>query len=91
MLERIQLQKDYWMDRFEVSQQRSYKRFVDGGGYQKTRVLEAPVSQRRARGVLGEIAMAEFRDVTGRPGPVHVGKLALDHPRTRRLPVAGVS
>jgi serine/threonine protein kinase/formylglycine-generating enzyme required for sulfatase activity len=63
---RIQLH-DYWMDRYEVSNEQ-FKRFVDDGGYQKREYWKHPFL--REGGALSwEAAMAEFRDATGRPGP----------------------
>ena len=43
-VEVVQLQ-DYWMDRYEVTN-KQFKRFVDGGGYQKRGVLE-PVGRKK--------------------------------------------
>ena len=57
----------FWMDRFEVTN-RQFKEFVDGGGYRKPEYWKQPF----VKG--GQIfpwqqAIAEFRDLTGRPGP----------------------
>ena len=38
---------DFWLDRYEVTN-REYKRFVDAGGYQESKVLEGLLRFRRA-------------------------------------------
>jgi formylglycine-generating enzyme required for sulfatase activity len=86
-VERVQLQ-DYWMDRYEVSN-KQFKRFVDGGGYQRREYWKHPFL-REGRVVSWENAMAEFRDATGRPGPSTWE--AGDYPKGQDdYPVGGVS
>lgn len=86
-VERVQLQ-DYWMDRYEVSN-RQFKRFVDGGGYQRREYWKHPFFK-EGRVVSWESAMAEFRDATGRPGPSTWE--AGDYPKGQDdYPVGGVS
>ena len=58
--------RDFWVDRFEVTN-REFKRFVDAGGYRDPRYWTT--FQRNDREVAFADAMAEFRDPTGRPGP----------------------
>jgi formylglycine-generating enzyme required for sulfatase activity/predicted esterase len=86
-VEPVQL-KDYWMDRYEVSN-KQFKRFVESGGYQKREYWKYPF-RKEGRAVSWEDAMAEFRDVTGRPGPATWE--AGDYPKGQdELPVGGVS
>jgi serine/threonine protein kinase/formylglycine-generating enzyme required for sulfatase activity/dienelactone hydrolase len=65
-VEAVQLQ-DYWMDRYELTN-KQFKRFVDGGGYQK-REYWKHAFVKEGRVVSWDSAMKEFRDATGRPGP----------------------
>ena len=83
----VQLQ-DYWMDRHEMSN-RQFKRFVEGGGYQKREYWKHPFIK-DARIVSWDDAMTEFRDATGRPGPSTWE--AGDYPEGQDdYPVGGVS
>jgi dienelactone hydrolase len=59
--------KDFWIDRFEVTN-REFKVFVDQGGYRKRDYWREPFIE-RGRSVPWEEAVARFRDGTGRPGP----------------------
>jgi len=58
---------DYWMDRYEVTNEQ-FKEFVDGGGYKKREYWKQPFVKEE-REFDWEEAMDEFRDATGRPGP----------------------
>jgi len=59
--------KDYWIDRYEVTN-RQYKAFVDQGGYQKREYWKVDF-QRDGKHLSWDEAMALFRDAAGRPGP----------------------
>jgi hypothetical protein len=56
-----------WMDRYEVTN-RQFKEFVDAGGYQKRDFWKPPFAK-DGKDLAWEVAMAGFRDATGRPGP----------------------
>jgi eukaryotic-like serine/threonine-protein kinase len=58
--------KDFWIDRFEVTN-REFKRFVDAGGYRDPRYW--PVFADGANTLTFSQAVARFVDSTGRPGP----------------------
>jgi hypothetical protein len=58
---------DFWMDRFEISN-KQFKAFVDAGGYKSREYWKEPFVE-DGRPVSWEIALAQFRDATGRPGP----------------------
>ena len=80
--------QDYWMDRYEVSN-KQFKRFVDGGGYQRREYWRHPFLK-EGRVVSWEVAMTEFRDATGRPAPSTWE--AGDYPKGQDdYPVGGVS
>jgi formylglycine-generating enzyme required for sulfatase activity len=57
----------FFIDRYEVTN-RSFKRFVDAGGYRTREYWQQPFVK-DGRTVPWEEAVAEFRDTTGRPGP----------------------
>jgi eukaryotic-like serine/threonine-protein kinase len=59
--------KDYWIDRYEVTN-RQFKNFLDQGGYQKQEYWKAPFSKDGKR-LSWEEAMSLFKDAAGRPGP----------------------
>jgi formylglycine-generating enzyme required for sulfatase activity/dienelactone hydrolase len=59
--------KDYWIDRYEVTN-RQYKAFVDAGGYQKPEYWKFEFV-RDGKKLSWDEAVAEFRDGAGRPGP----------------------
>ena len=59
--------KDYWIDRYEVSN-RQFKSFVDQGGYKKREYWKVDF-QIEGRHISNDEAMNQFRDATGRPGP----------------------
>jgi dienelactone hydrolase len=59
--------KDYWIDRYEVTN-RQFKDFVDQGGYQKRQYWKIGIQQ-DGKPVSWEQALALFRDGTGQPGP----------------------
>jgi len=58
---------DFWIDRFEVTNQ-DFKTFVDRGGYQKAEYWKEPFIE-GGRTLSFADAMARFRDTTGKPGP----------------------
>jgi dienelactone hydrolase len=79
---------DYWMDRHEVTN-KQFKAFVDSGGYRNKDYWKHPF-RKDGKTIQWEDAMAEFRDVTGRPGPSTWE--AGDHPKGQEdYPVGGVS
>jgi serine/threonine protein kinase/dienelactone hydrolase len=59
--------KDYWIDRYEVTN-RQFKAFVDQGGYQKREYWKVDF-QRDGKQLSWNEAMALFRDAAGRAGP----------------------
>jgi formylglycine-generating enzyme required for sulfatase activity/tRNA A-37 threonylcarbamoyl transferase component Bud32/dienelactone hydrolase len=59
--------KDYWIDRYEVTN-REFKAFVDQGGYQKREYWKFDF-QRDGKHLSWDEAMGLFRDAAGRPGP----------------------
>jgi serine/threonine protein kinase/dienelactone hydrolase len=59
--------RDFFLGRYEVTN-REYKQFVDAGGYQQRQFWEYPFVQ-DGKEIPWEMAMALFRDKTGRPGP----------------------
>ena len=79
---------DYWLDRFEVSNE-EFRRFVDAGGY-GTRIWWKEPFVRDGRTLSWEEAMIEFRDSTGRPGP-STWELGTFPTGRARFPVGGVS
>ena len=58
---------DFVMDRYEVTN-KSFKEFIDNGGYQKKEYWTQPFLK-NGRPLTWEAAMKEFVDQTGRPGP----------------------
>jgi formylglycine-generating enzyme required for sulfatase activity/tRNA A-37 threonylcarbamoyl transferase component Bud32/dienelactone hydrolase len=78
----------YWLDRFEVTN-REFKKFVDAGGYRKPEYWKH-LFVKDGRVVSHEQATAEFRDLTGRPGPA-TWQLGAFPEGTADLPVGGVS
>jgi serine/threonine protein kinase/formylglycine-generating enzyme required for sulfatase activity len=58
---------DYWMDRYEVTNQ-EYKRFVQAGGYQRKEFWKQEVVK-DGKKLSWEEEMSLFRDATGRLGP----------------------
>jgi serine/threonine protein kinase len=59
--------KDFWLDRYEVSN-RQFKAFVDQGGYQKRQYWKEEF-RKDGKAFAWEQAMEMFRDSAGRPGP----------------------
>ena len=59
--------KDYWIDKYEVTN-RQYKQFVDQGGYQKRDYWKVDF-EREGKHLSWDDAMKEFRDGAGRTGP----------------------
>jgi hypothetical protein len=82
------LLKDYWIDRYEVTN-RQFKEFIDKGGYRKPDFWKHPLSE-DGRTLSWQKAVDLFRDTTGRPGPA---TWALsDYPRGQDdFPVSGIS
>ncbi|MEX1129390.1 MAG: protein kinase [Vicinamibacterales bacterium] len=58
---------DFWLDTFEVTNQR-FQKFVAAGGYARRDYWTEPFV-REGRIIAWEEAIAAFRDSTGRPGP----------------------
>ncbi len=83
----VELQ-EYWMDRYEVTNQ-EFKQFVEAGGYQK-REFWKQAFVKDGRTLSWEQAMAEFRDRTGRPGPA-TWELGAFPEGQQNSPVNGVS
>jgi eukaryotic-like serine/threonine-protein kinase len=80
--------KDFWIDKFEVTN-RQYKEFVDHGGYRSREYWKEPFVD-DGRTVSWESAMAVFRDTTGRPGP-STWELGTYPEGQEDMPVGGVS
>ncbi len=59
--------KDYWIDKYEVTN-KQFKVFLDRGGYQKREYWKYPFSN-DGRTLSWEEAMVMLRDSTGRTGP----------------------
>jgi dienelactone hydrolase len=78
----------FFVDACEVTS-RDYKRFVDGGGYQRTEYWKEPF-ERDGTVLSWDEAMALFRDATGRPGPA-TWEVGTYRPGTEEFPVTGVS
>lgn len=80
--------KDYWIDRYEVTN-RQFKQFVDQGGYQKREYWKNDF-KKDGKTLSWEQAIALFRDAAGRPGPKDW--IAGQYPKGQDdFPVAGVS
>jgi len=80
--------KDYWIDRYEVTN-RQFKAFVDQGGYQKREYWKVDFQQDRKH-LSWEEAMALFRDAAGQPGPKDW--VQGEYPKGQDdFPVAGIS
>lgn len=80
--------KDYFMDRFEVTN-REYKVFVDAGGYREPAYWTGPFVK-DGRGLRWEDAVEQFTDQTGRPAP-STWRLGAYLEGEGDLPVGGVS
>jgi eukaryotic-like serine/threonine-protein kinase len=80
--------KDFWIDKFEVTNQ-EFKAFVDKGGYRSRAYWKEPIVN-QGKTVSWEDAMAAFRDKTGRPGP-STWELGTFPDGQAEMPVAGVS
>jgi formylglycine-generating enzyme required for sulfatase activity len=79
---------DYLIDRTEVTN-RAFKKFIDAGGYRRREFWRHDFVQ-GGRVLPWDVAMALFRDRTGRPGPATWE--AGDYPEGQGdLPVTGVS
>jgi len=79
---------DYFMDRFEVTNQ-EFKRFLDAGGYRRRDLWDYPFVK-DGRVISGDEAMARMTDRTGRPGP-STWEAGDYLPGEETHPVAGVS
>ena len=79
---------DFWMDKYEVTNGQ-FKKFVDAGGYAKREYWKQPFV-REGRELSWEEAQAQFRDVTGRPGPASWELGSFPEGR-ENYPVGGVS
>ncbi|HXM78347.1 MAG TPA: protein kinase [Thermoanaerobaculia bacterium] len=79
---------DFRIDRHEVTNE-DFKKFVDGGGYQKSEYWKERFT-RDGKTMRFQEAMAVFRDATGRPGPA-TWELGTFPKGLGRHPVAGVS
>src|SRR5207253_764751 len=79
---------DYWMDRYEVTNQ-GFKQFVDAGGYRRTEYWKNPFVE-KGEILTWEAAMARFRDKAGRPGPA-IWELGSYPEGQDNYPVTGVS
>jgi formylglycine-generating enzyme required for sulfatase activity/tRNA A-37 threonylcarbamoyl transferase component Bud32/dienelactone hydrolase len=76
------------IDKYEVTN-REFKTFVNAGGYRKTEYWKEPFLK-AGRELTWELAMREFRDQTGRPGPA-TWELG-EYPKGQDdFPVGGVS
>jgi dienelactone hydrolase len=80
--------KDYWIDRYEVTN-RQYRAFVDAGGYRDPRYWKFEF-RKDGRTLSWKDAMALFVDRTDRPGPAN-WELGACPPGTMDSPVTGVS
>ncbi len=79
---------DYWMDRFEVTNQQ-FKSFIDAGGYRTRDFWKEPIVE-DGRSLAWNDAMLKFRDTTGRAGPA-TWELGTYPDGQAAFPVAGVS
>jgi len=79
---------DFWIDRYEVTNQ-AFKKFVDDGGYQNRSLWKEPFES-GGRTVRWEEAVALFHDSTGRPGPSS-WELATYPRGQENYPVSGIS
>jgi dienelactone hydrolase len=78
----------FWIDRYEVTN-RLFLEFVNAGGYRKQEYWKQPFVK-DGRSLSWEQAMAEFHDLTARPGPAN-WSLGTYAEGTSDFPVAGVS
>jgi formylglycine-generating enzyme required for sulfatase activity len=87
-LDIAQVQDDFWMDQFEVTN-KDFQKFVDSGGYQNRKFWKVPFIK-DGRTLSFEKAMTYFHDATGRPGPI---EWEVNHfPSDRaNYPVTGIS
>ena len=79
---------DYWLDRFEVTNA-EYQAFVRAGGYETRDYWTEPFVTEEGELEWNE-AMAQFRDQTGRPGPVAWEAGTFPNGRDN-YPVSGIS
>jgi dienelactone hydrolase len=78
----------FWIDRYEITN-REFQDFVHAGGYLKKEYWKEPFVK-GGRALSWEQALAEFRDLTARPGPAN-WSLGAYPEGAADLPVAGVS
>ncbi|MCI0697854.1 SUMF1/EgtB/PvdO family nonheme iron enzyme [candidate division KSB1 bacterium] len=83
----VELQ-DYWIDKYEVTNQ-EYKAFVDAGGYQNQAYWKEPFVM-QDRTLSWEEAIALLRDKTGQPGP-STWELGSFPQGQAKYPVGGIS
>jgi cephalosporin-C deacetylase-like acetyl esterase len=79
---------DYLIDKHEVTNEQ-YKKFVDGGGYDKSQYWKQRFV-RDGQEISWEEAMGEFRDKTGQPGPAEWERGTYPEGQAR-FPVSGIS
>ncbi len=79
---------DFWIDRFEVTNQ-EFKTFIDRGGYEQADHWKEPFVE-NGRTLSFVEAMARFRDATGRAGP-STWEFGTYPEGQADLPVTGVS
>jgi len=68
-LKPVQLSDAFWMDEYEVTNER-FKAFVDASGYQKREYWVEPFEE-GGRPLAWDEAASRFHDATGRPGPAN--------------------
>jgi formylglycine-generating enzyme required for sulfatase activity/dienelactone hydrolase/tRNA A-37 threonylcarbamoyl transferase component Bud32 len=68
-LKPVALSDAFWMDQYEVTNER-FKAFVDASGYQMREFWLEPFEE-SGRALSWDEATARFRDATGRPGPAN--------------------
>lgn len=78
----------FWIDKYEVTN-RSFKQFVDAGGYEKPEFWSEPFNK-DGHTISWQEAMALFKDGTGRPGPA-TWQLGSYPDGKADFPVGGVS
>ena len=79
---------DYLIDKYEVTNEQ-YKKFVDGGGYDKSQYWKQRFV-RDGQELSWEEAMGEFRDKTGQPGLADWERGTYPEGKAR-FPVSGIS
>jgi serine/threonine protein kinase/formylglycine-generating enzyme required for sulfatase activity/dienelactone hydrolase len=80
--------ENYLLDKYEVTN-KEFKEFMDGGGYRKKEYWKYPIIK-EGKTLAWEEAIAEFVDLTGRPGPA-TWEMGAYPEGTDDYPVTGVS